>query len=305
MDAFTITINCQWCQNYIINTYNDLDDVVSISMNKEKTWVDIDCKRCNKTTKRILSCILKTPLQFCSNCCRSEYFNDQRDPKQAKILNHINTPDFCYLIGLIATDGTISWPRCSKSATSYYCQISLQVRDRELLNKIHKIFGGKLYNKGKTMVVWKITHKKFIDYLRNNIGLTNQKSYNLDIEKWFSNLTKDNQLHFLRGTIDGDGCICNNTINNKVYWYVKIASGSDKFAKLLKNALPGAKVWKRPKTTDLVMNNTCKVQPYLNIISVNKQSALLSLKQLFCPDNSELFLERKQLKYKDFLKANE
>jgi hypothetical protein len=136
------------------------------------------------------------------------------DPKQEHIMTHINTSNFHYLVGLVATDGHIGYPGCTPSTKSYYCNIKLNIFDGELLYKIQNIFGGSIKEEKRQGFIensitrtWRTSNREFVEYLMN-IGMTNTKTYNLDMNHYFNSISIENRLAFLRGVIDGDGSIC-------------------------------------------------------------------------------------------------
>lgn len=206
---------------------------------KNKGWVyyvDSTCENCGKsiiTTKIKFS--NKRKHTFCpdNKYCMYEYYQKQKDIKAYNILQNINDPNFYYLIGLICTDGCITWPGCNATAVAYKCTIELNRKDKKLLQDIQKIFGGKLWEcKSSNTWRWVIHNKLFIEYLREEVGLTNNKSFTLNIEEWFNCLSDDSKNHFIRGVIDGDGCI-HKTKHD--YWVASICTYSKKFQTLLMN----------------------------------------------------------------------
>jgi hypothetical protein len=172
---------------------------------------------------------------FCSKKCQSIHRHNIVDPIGANILNQINTPNFCYLIGLLATDGHITYP---PNYVHYSCSICL--KDLELLEQVKNIFGGRIqtnhpFIKSKdihrTIYEWKLNNIEFIQWLIS-IGFTNNKSHTLNLTRWFNTLTEDLQKNFIRGVLDGDGSIYRNAHGR---WGISIVSASLPFIQLIKD----------------------------------------------------------------------
>ena len=174
-------------------------------MKYESQFIMVKCLKCNKEKLIHKHYYIKNKdkyRQFCSEMCKIYY----DDPKQEHIMKHINTSNFHYLVGLIATDGHIGYPGCTPSTKSYYCNIKLNKEDNALLYEIQNIFGGSVNLEGKRTCSWRVSNKEFVEYLKN-IGMTNVKTYNLNLDEYFSTLLYDYKISFLRGVIDGDGSI--------------------------------------------------------------------------------------------------
>lgn len=186
-----------------------------------KSWsylVKHNCKACGKEVYReekqnILN-------HFCSDECEYNY----NDPKGSKILEKQNDENFYYLLGLIATDGTVS-------TDTNTVIISLSHCDYKLLYNIKEYFGGKIhtYSNSSTMA-WDICNSKFHKYLMD-IGITNKKSLTLNVEEWFNKLPYNFQQHFVRGSIDGDGSL--SVFNNQLTF--SLYSCSSKFCSLIRD----------------------------------------------------------------------
>lgn len=147
--------------------------------------------------------------------------------------NDINQNIFWYVVGYIATDGSLSKDKRHVSITS---------KDVEHLERIRCEFGitSKIVMKSReaekekkyaVLQVGGISNYKFL----NSIGIFAGKTWSmgqLEInEKYFSD--------FIRGVIDGDGCINHwrNRSNNHTQWSLRISGAAPEFIGWLKNKI--------------------------------------------------------------------
>ena len=204
-----------------------------------KYWVyytEYPCDYCNKkiiTCKRTSKNDKQRKHIFCGSTCKQQYYLRQKDIDQFKILEKNNDNDFYYLIGLIASDGHITWPDCTPKSKNYSCTIELNEKDINLLNDIKNKFGGSIkYNKRTHSYIWAIHNRIFIEFLKT-IGFTNNKSLTLNITDWFKSLPLNFQYAFIHGVFDGDGSI--GYIKQTNTWFASIASCSPHFKDMLYN----------------------------------------------------------------------
>ena len=137
----------------------------------------------------------------------------------------INPNIFWYVIGYIATDGSLSKDNRHISITS---------KDNEHLKNIKKEFGitsqitmkARGGKKEKKYSVLQIGSVKFYRFL-NSIGLFSRKTWSMNEIKIDNNYFID----FLRGVIDGDGCIYSwkNKNNEHMQWSLRISGAAPKF----------------------------------------------------------------------------
>lgn len=135
-----------------------------------------------------------------------------------------------YLVGLITSDGCL----CKDGR-----HIDITSKDRDFLQTIKEHLGLinrvgiKNKNTHKQAYRIQIANKGFYDFLLS-IGLTQNKSLTLEQirvpDQFF--------IDFLRGLIDGDGCIRRwiHPSNNREQWSLRIYSGSKDFIDWLNNA---------------------------------------------------------------------
>lgn len=149
-------------------------------------------------------------------------------------LSSVKPQNLYYIIGFIATDGSLS-----KDAR----HISLVSKDRDLLVAIRDALnlGNRIglksrgeNKKGKIYSVLQIGDKKFYNFLLS-IGLTPRKSLTLKAVKIPSKYFAD----FLRGVIDGDGNINTwiHASNGNRQWAVRIFSAAPEFTRWLKGEI--------------------------------------------------------------------
>ncbi len=132
-----------------------------------------------------------------------------------------------YLVGLITSDGCLSRDGRHIDVTSKECDFLLKIKARfGLSNKI-----GIKYNslKQKNFHI-QLSNKNFYDFLLS-IGLKPSKSLTLKALTIPSYYFSD----FLRGLIDGDGCIRRwvHPSNKREQWSLRIYSGSKDFLEWL------------------------------------------------------------------------
>lgn len=137
-----------------------------------------------------------------------------------------------YIVGLIATDGSLSKDLRHVVLVSKDEKLLIDVRESLYVkNTIGKKSRGGDRQK-KIYSVLQIGDKKFFNYLLS-LGLMPNKSLILGA------VTVPNAyfIDFLRGVIDGDGNIANWThhTNKNEQWALRITSGSKRFVEWLKN----------------------------------------------------------------------
>lgn len=132
-----------------------------------------------------------------------------------------------YLVGLITSDGCLCKDGRHIDVTSKDCSFLQAIRERLKLNSQVCTKNKNMKNKAYRI---QIANKNFYDFLLS-IGLTQNKSLTLGAIKVPGQYFGD----FLRGLIDGDGCIRKWThpSNHNEQWSLRIYSGSERFIKWL------------------------------------------------------------------------
>jgi len=187
-----------------------------------------------------------------------------------------------YLVGLITTDGNLS-----KDGR----HVDITLKDREMLLKITKAAGlnnkvgikmGGLGNVGYRI---QISNVNFYNFLIS-VGLFPNKSLSLGKlavpDKYFP--------HFLRGVIDGDGCIRSwiHSLNKREQWSLRIYSGSRTFVNWLKNMIK-MNIGACGKIYD---NNKNRLGNALYVLKFGKMAARCILAR--CYNGKWLSLDRKR-----------
>jgi hypothetical protein len=143
----------------------------------------------------------------------------------------IEAPNLWYLVGLITSDGCLSSDGRHIDITSKGYKFLQGIKDTfGLDNKI-----GVKYNSIKQKAFHiQIANKNFYDFLLS-VGLSQNKSLTVGAV----NVPGQYFCDFLRGLIDGDGCIRQwvHSSNQKEQWSLRIYSGSGAFIKWLNNTI--------------------------------------------------------------------
>lgn len=218
---------------------------------------------------------------FCSPDCKFQSYLKQTDIKQFRIMENMDD-NFYYLIGLIASDGYIKYPKHPQTCKNYACTIELNQKDKYLLENLQQNYGGSInFRQQKQSYIWNINNRKFIQYLVNETGMTNNKSLTLDVTEWFKSISLDNQLSFLRGLFDGDGSIC--YIKSSDTWTANISTSSIKMKQML---------------YDFFLSQSCNVKLGKNDVHFNGTNIIKPLSLIL--SNEGLYMQRK---YDKFLEA--
>lgn len=147
-------------------------------------------------------------------------------------LKNISSENLWYVVGLVVTDGNLS-----KDGR----HINIISKDKDFIYSIKNILGlnkNKISFKARGGEVKKkylqlqFSDVNFYKYLEG-LGLSPKKSLVLNKIK----IDRKYFVDFLRGVIDGDGCISTWTNNKNGYkqWSLRIVSASPNFIKWLKN----------------------------------------------------------------------
>jgi predicted DNA-binding protein YlxM (UPF0122 family) len=198
---------------------------------------------------------------------------EQRRLVNSNPFSKLNTDECFYFLGLLATDGCIH-----ESG-----HVSLGLTDRDLIVKFCEFLKADLsiyeyidprYNNVKPMYSIKFCNRGIVDYL-SNLGLTPRKTHTLKVDF-------DINYSFLRGVIDGDGCITKDTDKSIS---VCIATASSEFKNQLVSFLE----------KDGFVVSVYKSDKLYNI-RVGKKDQVLRLYGLLY-NGANVYLERKRVVY--------
>lgn len=195
-------------------------------------------------------------------------------------------------------------PKFRKKKRCYSCIITQSEKSDEILDQIESRFGGQRYprytrsefGKKHTISQHRLSDKDFIDFLVA-IGLTNRKTYTLDVSKWFDSLSYENQCHFIRGCFDGDGSLnlYNRPTGKTKSCTCHICSASEPFIRMIERFFDGFGGVLKERTKEENKIATCSLwYYYLN----SKKS--LALKPIYDINPSlNLVMKRKWKKFKE------
>lgn len=224
-------------QTKVLDKYDKtLEDVFWKESNQQNVKaIEVKCKNCGKTIKRSLNTLSKTQNPFCSQKCVNKYnsFVNRKD----KIYKAVSDPvgwgqDIAYLTGLVASDGNV---RPNKPI------IRISSKDKEITKNFKEIAKTIEPNSNATIHTYGsetgLFHYAFSSrrykFFLNKIGVYPNKSLTigkLDIpDKYFA--------HFLRGEIDGDGCLCDNIVNGYEHKSLSMTSASEKYVRWLRDKI--------------------------------------------------------------------
>ena len=144
-----------------------------------KIWMDNDYKKGSNNTYYI----------------NKDYFNE------------INTSNKAYVLGFIASDGTLH----KRNGHSGLIQIKLQESDEQILKDILTDMDSTypvnhVKNGNFKQVTISITSQDLYDKLLN-IGIGQNKTWSLKLNDILQYIPNEYRIDFLRGYFDGDGCI--------------------------------------------------------------------------------------------------
>ena len=198
-----------------------------------------------------------------------------------KCFESIDTEEKAYWLGFLYADGCVS-------AAKNTIELSLKEEDKEHLVKFRNFLGldKKPFSRKEKNIngLTKISYKFAFDSekVKNDLithGCSPHKTFDITFPKF---LNEELKPHFIRGYIDGDGCIY--VKNKKISLEIL---GTEEFLK-------GYKEWANEGNSKIYSINHSDIK---RVINSNKQ-ALNILKRIY--DNATIFLERKYKKYIDF-----
>lgn len=200
----------------------------------------------------------------------------------------IDSSDKAYFLGLIYADGFMD-------ETNNCVRISLASNDGyilELFKKYTNYTGPISFRKSEKdhfsdQLTIQIYNKVFFNNAYSK-GLYQNKSLTLKFPTT-TQLPKSLYNHFIRGYFDGDGCICNYTVNNFPRKKITIV-GTLEFLSEVQNILIETLQINRTKLSKKSENNTY-------CLNINKKDDILLVQKYLYDCKTDCFLSRKYNKF--------
>lgn len=216
--------------------------------------------------------------------------SNSMDDLYGNIFDCIDTEEKAYWLGFIFADGYISQPpRPTFAMNLSYTDITHMEKLKKFLNYKNDLQIQEIYKaseeKSYKLCRMKVDNKNLWDTL-NSYGCTPKKSLTLKFPQENIFVSKDLIRHFIRGYVDGDGCI---TYANKKYAQLSIL-GTKEFLAKLQEYLPCEDknlYLKHPE------NNT-NTYTFL----VTNKIAYDCMDYLY--NNATIYLDRKYVRYLEF-----
>lgn len=235
------------------------------------------CKYCNTNYKTNHSTSL-----YCSKSCASK---DRFTPGVNIWKNGFNSLNV-YVIGLIASDGCLSFDKHSKRDN-----VNITLNDKELIEELKMILtpDKKIYKNNNSFSI-NYKNDDAIEILKeSNITYNKSLSY-----KFPTNIPEKYLKDFIRGYFDGDGSVYKNYTTNhgKTYCYINVSftSGSLSFLESLQKHFQEHTIQSR------IVKDNRKETFYLKIY--DKQS-VINFKRYIYWNDKLMFLNRKFKKFID------
>ena len=190
----------------------------------------------------------------------------------------IDTEEKAYWLGFLFADGAVT-----QYKHSYDIELSLQIGDKEHVEKFAKAIGKKYVNNNSTYRSRCIIGSKHMFNVLSSYGCTVRKSLILKFPD--KNIFKDKNLirHFIRGYVDGDGCL--SFANKEHTRSVVSILGTENFLRGITKEVPNK--------AKLVNNS--KDQDITKVLSYNGKAGFEFAKYLY--KDSTVYLKRKYERY--------
>lgn len=208
--------------------------------------------------------------------------------RNSNYFENIDSRDKAYWLGIMFSDGCV----CKRANGSY--SISLEMIDKEHIEKFrdaldafnHKILtvSHKKFNNAKLSYAIHIYDKKMAKDLIS-LGCVPQKSLHLSS---IPDIPHDFIYDFIRGFVDGDGCICYN--HRQDSYVLKLVGASPLFLAKVMEILE----------IDRLSLNKCSKTSY-QVTSGKRDDIYRILTKLYENSTNETRLDRKYNKYQEFI----
>jgi transcriptional regulator len=205
--------------------------------------------------------------------------------------DQIDSQDKAYILGLLWADGH---NRVDKGGVI----LELQEDDKELLEKINNLTENErplrkvaLNDKNPS---WKnqynlLWQSKYLSDVLNKYGMCQRKSLVLEFPKW---LNEELYPHFIRGYMDGDGCVCYMKHNHKIQ--VSMV-GTRVFLEVVQN------ICKNIGVKSYIIHDKRANEAICQLSIVSNTGSVTFLDWIYM--NANLKMERKYNKYQQFLNS--
>lgn len=212
----------------------------------------------------------------------------------------IDTPEKAYWLGFLYADGCITRFYKNDEIRSMSLEITLCHEDRGHLEKFAKSLEADVPISNKIVRLngkEYLSHRLVINYTAMcrdliNLGCTPAKTYDLKFPT-FDIVPYEFMRDFIRGFFDGDGCICVSQFNNKPIIIVSF-TGMPEMLHSIADFLISERV-----ITSVPSIKKSKSKAYdFRIYGIDHIKVFLD----YIYKDSELYLDRKYKKYKDFYK---
>lgn len=272
-------------------TENEIEEILKYH-NKGLAPYQI-AQKINSTRNRVAKILVKLNIK-----CHEDFQWCRKYEVNHNFLDNIVTQEQAYFMGFMWTDGTVSLKRkCARLALDSKDTKILQILTDLIQPDKPLTFKNKITEKNKlkrTTATLTIESEKICNDL-NNLGCMPAKTYILEYPK---TLPDNLHSHFIRGAIDGDGCIFLGQYEDKKglmrYKAHKVQLvGSKKFLKRLGEIV-------EEKTGVIGIHSYCeRHHKNIGLWTVNGRKKCLQLLNWVYED-SKIHLDRKFDKYKLF-----
>jgi hypothetical protein len=197
----------------------------------------------------------------------------------------------CYWAGFIAADGCIS---TRKNQKDKFLTINLQIKDRIHLKNFIKHINGyrlKIIERNSTInnKIFKycsviLYNNKIVSDLKNNFNIIERKTLKLQ----FPDIPIKYYLDFIRGYIDGDGCLSLHKDRQSIVLHLSFV-GNESFIKRI------GEIINKKYSFSIYKNDLC-------CIKYNFHNSIKACQKIYFPIN-KFCLDRKRKKYFDLIES--
>jgi hypothetical protein len=193
-----------------------------------------------------------------------------------------------YILGLIYADGNIAW---NPSKGYQALTITAAAKDKHHLENIRKLLSSTkpLLFSEKTNSYRLIANSKKLCLKLMGLGVTPKKTLTLKFPQF---IPPEQMPHFIRGIIDGDGTVRFVERSKSSYFEITISSGSEQFCNDFVIAINN------------LIGVSCNIRKVADNTHIMQYSCARGEKLAsFVYSQSNIFLKRKYLAYKNFLEV--